>query len=32
MTTVAGAPEAVPVPPLRKLYRSSEGRWLGGVA
>ncbi|MBB1243824.1 PspC domain-containing protein [Streptomyces durbertensis] len=32
MTTVAGAPEAVPTPPLRKLYRSSEGRWLGGVA
>lgn len=33
MTTAAHAPpEAVPVRPVRKLYRSSEGRLLGGVA
>ncbi|MCZ7417107.1 MULTISPECIES: ATP-binding protein [unclassified Streptomyces] len=30
MTTVAPAPAEDP--PLRKLYRSSEGNWLGGVA
>ncbi|MCX2971534.1 PspC domain-containing protein [Streptomyces sp. TRM70308] len=31
MSTAASAP-AVESPPLRRLYRSAEGRWLGGVA
>ncbi|MCI0385318.1 PspC domain-containing protein, partial [Streptomyces sp. CNQ085] len=31
MTTTAPPPTADP-PPLRRLYRSSEGRLLGGVA
>lgn len=39
--TIGGMPEAAPAPlaenrddprPPRKLYRSSDGRWLGGVA
>ncbi len=35
--TIVGMPEAAAVPldaprPPRKLYRSSDGRWLGGVA
>ncbi|UGY93183.1 ATP-binding protein [Streptomyces gobiensis] len=30
--TTAAAPSSAEVRPLRKLYRSSEGRWLGGVA
>ncbi|GAA4952793.1 hypothetical protein GCM10023238_18940 [Streptomyces heliomycini] len=31
MSEAAAAPVAEPRPP-RKLYRSSDGRWLGGVA
>lgn len=33
MTTASAAPSAaVEDAPLRKMYRSAEGRWLGGVA
>ncbi|SDM70333.1 phage shock protein C (PspC) family protein [Streptomyces wuyuanensis] len=32
MPVAAARPPETEEPPLRKLYRSAEGRWLGGVA